>query len=80
MVVGSDGVLRNYVFLSEIAGFSIDLCSQGCRNGGGNGADVLGGSRNLGRETCQKAMCCRVVMRGAKKGVFGGVYGGWGAV
>lgn len=48
--------------------------------GGGNGAVVLGGSRDFGRETGQNAMWCRVVMRGAKKGVFGGVCGGMNAV
>ena len=32
---------------------------------------MLAGSRDLGREMGQNAMWCRVVMRGAKNGVFG---------
>ena len=80
MLVGSDGVLRKCVFLWKIPSFSQNLCSQGCRNGGENGAIVFGGSRDLGRETGQNARWCRVVMRGAKKGVFQRGCGGGDAV
>ena len=75
MLVGSDGELRKYVFLLESLEFSMILCLQGGRNGSEYGAVVLGGSRDLGRKTGQKAMCCRVVIRGAEKGIFNGLYG-----
>lgn len=55
--------------------FSIDLYSQGCRNGGKNVVVVLVGSRDLWVKTGQNAMWRRVVMRGAGKGVFGGLCG-----
>lgn len=48
MLQSSGGELRKRDFLLKRQGFSGDLCSEGCRNGGENGAVVLGGSRDLG--------------------------------